>query len=410
MMESLRIRDFRLLLGGHFLSAVGDWLLMIAIVSHVWSLTHSPMAVGLTLIAETVPALVLGPVAGVFADRWDHRHVMIATDLLCAGTMAALFLVTSADWLPLLYAVLIAENSLAQFFRPARQALLPALVGRGPELTSANSASAFVSGVIRLVAAPAGGVLYVLVGFGPLVAMDLSTYLASAALLALIRYRQPAAVPAPRERGALRRFAREAGQGWAHVAGTPGFRALFAAAGLFFLGNAMLTALLVPFTSEALHADARTLGLLLGALGAGYVAGAPLSRYVTERFGIRPLLAGAFGSLGVVFLLAFHARSLVPALVFFALIGPPGVCALVSMDTFIQRRTADALLGRVSAAYFTMQAAATLIGALAGAGLSGAVGIVPTLDLAAILVLASAGLALLIRESRPAPAGAGLTS
>lgn len=73
MIRVLRIRDFRLLLAGQLLSNSGDWLLLVAAPLFVFELTASTMATGLTLTAESVPAILLGPVAGVFADRWDRR-------------------------------------------------------------------------------------------------------------------------------------------------------------------------------------------------------------------------------------------------------------------------------------------------------------------------------------------------
>ncbi|GIG61688.1 MFS transporter [Longispora fulva] len=425
MREALRNRDFRLLLTGQFLSSLGDWLLVVAAPFYVWQLTGSALATGLAIAAEMVPALLLGPVAGVFVDRWDHRAVMIAADVLRAGATGLLLCVHSADQVWVIYVALALESSFSQFFLPARQALIPALVGRGTALVSANSLGAFVSGTIRLVGAPLGGALYAVVGFGPVIGVDAGTYLASAALIALVRHRTGRAGgagrsgrtgplsggrtrPVPGGRGALRRFGAEVTQGWAHVRTAPGFAATFGAAGLFFVGNSALTALLVPFVSGVLHAGSRTLGLLLGGLGAGFVVGAPLGRYVTARVPLRRSLAGAFGALGVVFLLAFHAPDVVSATVLFALIGPPAVCALVAIDTFIQRETADGILGRVSAAYLTLQAAATLLGSLAGAALGQGWSTDGTIDLAGALVLAAAGCSFLIptpeRGQAPGPA------
>ncbi|WP_412538312.1 MFS transporter [Longispora sp. K20-0274] len=407
MREALRNKDIRRVLTGQFLSNLGDWLLVVAAPFYVWQLTGSALATGLSIAAEMVPALLLGPIAGVFVDRWDNRTVMVAADVLRAGAAALLLLVHSADQVWVLYVALALESSFGQFFVPARQALIPALVGRGSALLSANSLAALVGGTIRLVGAPLGGVLYALVGFGPVVAIDVGTYLASAALIALIRHRPAQADRRPdrsgAKGGALARFGAEVTQGWAHVRTTPGFAVVFGAAGLFLVGNSALTALLVPFVSGTLRADARTLGLLLGALGAGFLVGAPMSRFVNARCSMRYLMMGSFGILGVVFLAAFNAPDLVTAAVLFALIGPPAVCALVAIDTFIQRHTADAILGRVSAAYLTLQAAATLLGSLAGAALGQAWGTGATADLAGLVVVAAGACAILIPPDRRTP-------
>ena len=97
MLQALRIRDFRLLWGGGLVSSLGSWLLILAIPAHVFLVTGSLRDTGLTLAAEYLPLLVLGPVAGVFADRWDRRRLMIATNLFCAGAVAAMLLGTRPD-------------------------------------------------------------------------------------------------------------------------------------------------------------------------------------------------------------------------------------------------------------------------------------------------------------------------
>src|ERR1035438_6860545 len=95
MLQALQIRDFRLLWAGSLVSALGSWLLILAIPAHIFLVTGSLRATGLTLAAEYLPILVLGPVAVVFTDRWDRRRLMIATNLGCAAAVAVMLLGTS---------------------------------------------------------------------------------------------------------------------------------------------------------------------------------------------------------------------------------------------------------------------------------------------------------------------------
>ena len=145
MLGALRIRDFRLILASQLLSNTGDWLLLVAAPFFVFELTGSTMATGLTLTAESVPAILLGPVAGVFADRWDRRRTMIATDLLRAAAVLSMIAVHSRGGIWIVYAALTVEAAFSQFFNPARRALVSNLVGRGPELSAANSTSSSYS-------------------------------------------------------------------------------------------------------------------------------------------------------------------------------------------------------------------------------------------------------------------------
>jgi predicted MFS family arabinose efflux permease len=325
---------------------------------------------------------------------------MIATDILRAATVLSMLAVHARGTVWIVYAALTVEAVFSQFFGPARRAIVPSLVGRGPELSAANSLSQLVGGVIRLVGGPLGGVLYVLGGFHLVVAIDAGSYLASAVLLVLIRFRQltPQTQP-PATGGAMRHFRQELRTGFGHVRHAPGLRMLFGVALLFFTGNAILTALLVPYLGEVLHAGAQSLGILFGTLGLGFILGAPLSRLVAGRVSDRTTIAASLAMLAVVFAVSFNIPHLVWDVALFTLIGPPAVCFLVTADTSVTRKTPDRMQGRVGATYLTLQGVATLVGMLAGSVLGGRIGIVTTMDLAAALIAVSAITALLIPAS-----------
>jgi MFS family permease len=406
MLGVLRIRDYRLLLAGQLLSNIGDWLLLVAAPYFVFELTGSTMATGLALTAESVPAVLLGPVAGVFADRWDRRRTMIAVDVLRAAAVLSMLAVHGRSGVWIVYAALTVEAAFSQFFNPSLRALVPNLVGRGAELSAANALSQLVGGIIRLVGGPLGGVLYVFFGFRCVVVLDVASYLLSAGFSVLVRYRGRPEATSSAEDGAgpiRRRFTTELRAGLGHVGGDADLRTLFGVAMLFFSGNAMLTALLVPYLGGVLHAGAQSLGLLFGALGLGFVLGGPLSRLVTDRRADGAVIATSLAVLAAVFAVSFNVPHLVWDVVLFTLIGPPAVCFLVTADTSIARRTPDRIQGRVGSVYLAIQGAATLFGMVAGSVLGQRIGVVVTMDLAAALIAASAAAALAL-PAAPAPA------
>jgi predicted MFS family arabinose efflux permease len=408
MLGVLRNRDFRLLLVSQLLSNTGDWLMLVAAPYFVFELTGSTMATGLTLTAESVPAILLGPVAGVFADRWDRRRTMIATDLLRAASVLAMLAVHDRGSVWILYLALIVEASFSRFFNPARRALVPNVVGRGPELSAANALSQLVGGVIRLVGGPLGGVLYVLSGFRYVVVLDVASYLVSAGLTVAIRSR-PGRRPVeatPPGAGKRARFGAELRAGLGHVGRSAELRVLFGVTGLFLTGNAMLTALLVPYLGGVLHAGAQSLGVLFGTLGLGFVLGGPVSRLVTDRSRDRATIATSLAVLAAVFAVSFNIPHLAWDVALFTLIGPPAVCFLVTADTSVTRRTPDRIQGRVGSVYLALQGAGTLLGMILGSVLGERVGVVDTMDLAAVLIAASAGVALLLPDARATPAHA----
>ena len=203
MFQALRIRDFRLLWGGSVVSALGTWLLVLAIPAHVLLVTGSLRDTGLTLAAQYLPVLILGPVAGVLTDRWDRRRLMIATSLFRAGAVAVMLLGTAPGRYWVLYGALIAESGAGVLYIPAWQARTPAIVGTGTLLSSANSLNALADGAVRLVGGPLGGVLLTVFGIRWVIGADALSYLVSAAANAMtsrpaLGHRRPPRSRAPR--------------------------------------------------------------------------------------------------------------------------------------------------------------------------------------------------------------------
>src|SRR5262245_4780212 len=123
MLALLRRRSFALVWAGGLVSLAGDWALITGVPLVVYQMTGSTLAVGMTLMANSLPRLACGSMAGVFVDRWDRRRTMMVADVLLGLALLPLLLVRSAEWLWLVAAVLLVEGALAQFYRPAESAL-----------------------------------------------------------------------------------------------------------------------------------------------------------------------------------------------------------------------------------------------------------------------------------------------
>jgi MFS family permease len=188
--RALRVRDFRLLWAGGLVSSAGTWLLTVAVPAQVLQATGSLRDTGLVLAAEYLPQLLLGPVAGVTADRWDRRLVMAASSAASAAAVAVMLLGTAPGRYWVLYIALAAETSAAVFYAPAIQARTPEVVGTGPLLSSASSLTAMTSGVVRLTGGPLGGVLFAFAGIRWLICADAASYLIAAAAV-LMTSRHP---------------------------------------------------------------------------------------------------------------------------------------------------------------------------------------------------------------------------
>src|SRR5580700_4992178 len=179
-------RDLRLVLSAGLISMTGDWILRVGLVYRVYALTGSTVASALTMASSFVPQVLLGALAGVFADRWDRRRTMIAADLLLAAGLLPLLLVHSAGQVWIVFLVMGWEGSVQQFFSPAEQAMVPRLVTQD-ELLAANAVSGQVSNVSRLAGSALGGVIAAAGGITAVALTDAASFVISAGLLTLVR-------------------------------------------------------------------------------------------------------------------------------------------------------------------------------------------------------------------------------
>jgi MFS family permease len=366
------------------MSTFGTWFLVIGVPLRVFDLTGSTAATGAAFVAETVPALVLGPAAGVLVDRLDRRRVMMTTDVVRALAVSSMLLVDDSSNIWILYVAIVVENGAAQFFRPSRQAIIPVLVGSGERLPAANAMFGMIDGLVRLFGSVGGGILYAAAGFETLVILDAVSYLVSAAGCCLIRCRTPSSyVP----RVSMSGGAAELRDGLHHVWQQEFLRGLLVVTALFYLANGTLTALLVPFARTQLHAGTMGFGYLLAALGLGYLAGTPLAHLLIDRYSIRTAVLVSVPCLALCFGLAFGPRHYTLTIFSFALAGAPSVVLLVAVATAYQRQTPDQLLGRVAAAFLTVEMVVSVIGAATGSSVAEQAGLMPVIGASITLLV-----------------------
>jgi predicted MFS family arabinose efflux permease len=398
VLQALRIPDFRLLWGGSLISSFGSWLLLLAIPAHILMATGSLRDTGLTLAAQYLPQLVLGPVAGVFADRWDRRRLMITTNMFCAAAVAVMLLGIAPGRYWVLYAALVAENSGAVLYAPAVLARTPAIVGIGPLLSSANALNSVSSGTVRLIGGPLGAILLTIFGIKWLICADALSYLVSAG--AMFMTSRSSGQHACRS-ATIRGVARDLLQGARVLRGQPVARALLPVMVIFLAANASLSAILIPFGVQRLGGSEGT-GFLLSCLGAGFLVGAPVIRALLDRSQPRYLLTATLAATAAGYYLLFTSSSLATALPAAVAVGMTGAMSLVIPQTIMQRLIPNAALGRVSAVFLTSEAAATLAGAAAGPFLAQAAHLAAAATAASLLTLSAAALAYLTVPRMPA--------
>src|SRR4051812_30432331 len=160
---ALRERNLRRLFAGLVVSQAGDWLYNLALIAFVYERTGSSAWVGITTAARILPEVVLGPIGGMLADRHGPRTVMIASDVLRAGSMAALAVLALAGG-PIVLAPLLAAlcTAAGAAYPQCAVAVMPRLVHEA-DLPAANAARIGITGLC-IVAGPLIGAALLLLG------------------------------------------------------------------------------------------------------------------------------------------------------------------------------------------------------------------------------------------------------
>jgi len=125
-----RNAGFRRLYAANAVSQVGDWLNVVALLSLLLELTGRGEAVAIVYLTRFVPFFLVGPSAGVLADRISRRAILVTCDLLRAGLVLCLLFVRSPDQVWIVYVVMTAHAIASAFFEPAQAATVPNLVSR----------------------------------------------------------------------------------------------------------------------------------------------------------------------------------------------------------------------------------------------------------------------------------------
>ncbi|MBB5868691.1 MFS family permease [Allocatelliglobosispora scoriae] len=391
-------RDFRLLWTGGVISGLGSWLLIIAVPVQVFRLTGSPLATGLTVAVESLPAMLLGPWAGVLVDHWNRRRIIVGANLASAAGVGLILLGDTPARVGFIWAGLLLEAVAVVLLQPATRSIVPAILGTGDDLVTANAVSAFTGGAMRLIGPPLGTALLAWGGIGLVAWLDAATYLVAAGLTCLVRVADP-----PRPALVLREVPRHLVDGLRHLRRSRLLRGMLAASWVYWAANAALTALLVPFVVQRLGRDGGDLGYVIAGLGCGFLVGSAVSGRLIGPYSTQAVLTWSYGLVGLAFLLLFNAPTLWVAVLGAAAAGVPGSVAMVATQHRIQVAAPEEVLGRVGAVFYASDATAAVAGALIAPLVVAVSGLSTGLNAVSVLVIAVAPMTLFLLRD---PAGA----
>ena len=386
MLAVLRQRNFFLLWTGGVLSVIGDYFLFVALPFFVYERTGSALATGAMFIAETLPRLIFGSVAGVFVDRWDRKRTMVLSDLSRALIVLPLLLVAAGGPLMLVYAVAFVEASVSMFFLPAKGATIPNLVAER-DLTAANSLNSLSEEVPSLVGALLGGALLGIVGLSGLILLDGATYLASALLISLISV--PTAAAPDEEPEATPEVAVSA---WANalkewlgglrlIGRDRSVAILFAVISVATVGEGVVTVLVIIFFRDVLGGGSAEFSYFIAAYGVGGIAGGLLLGWTSTLIDETRLFSLSLITNGLLLVAIFNIPMLAVIVALAVLSGMTVVGWLVTSQTLLQKWVGDRYRGRVFGGLETTQALTILLGMGLAVVLAGSLGVVVVLSI-----------------------------
>jgi MFS family permease len=379
------------LLAGEFVSSIGDWLYLVALLVLVYQASSDPLLLGLVGAARVLPYVLLSYVAGVVADRFDRRLILLVTDVARGLIMLALAaLQASHGPIAAIVGLAILATCFSTFFGPTIGSYLPSLVTDETQLGPANSAWSSLDNLAFVIGPAVAGLL---IAIGGLTAAFLLNA-ASFGIIAVVLWRLPrtAGAIAPAQAGA-------AGQPDATLEATPdrlatpsglplrplaGLAVIDVAAGFALGGIGILT---VVLATQQLGAGEDGTGYLNAAIGVGGLLGAVASGLVVVRSRLSvPLIAGiiVFG-LGLVGL--GLSSSLAAGFVMLAVASAGSLLAEVVSTTLLQRIVPPGARGRAIGSIQTVSTLAYAAGAFSLPILATGLGVAPVLGATAALVV-----------------------
>lgn len=359
MLQLLRTRDFRSVFAALLISNAGDWLALVAVFSLIaFDWKGNPTAMSGAVIAAATPFVLLGPLAGVYVDRWSVRTTMIAADLVRAGLVVTLALSPQGLWH--VYLVLFTLSAASCFFAPAQTAAIPKIV-RQEDLLGANALLVQCTQWTKILGPLVAGVVVASVGERLCFALDAVSFVVSAILLSRITAMPRVATPTGSG------FRSELREGWRVLAKSARLRLVALALVLTVATVGAFDALVAVFVRDHLGAGQAVLGGLMSAAGIGTVVGALLlGRYLDKAEPLRLVALGMF-TLGAGIACLALSRAWPEALAAAFVLGVAASAVTVPVQTVMQQDSPQGVLGRVSSTVSALVTVAQL-GAVAIAG------------------------------------------
>jgi MFS family permease len=368
-------RDYARLWYGQAISTIGDFVFSTTLV--LWVATvlakgepWAPAAVSGVLLAMGVAVLFVGPLAGVFVDRWNTIATMLRTEVVrgvLVGVLTAVaFLPVDAlpvgVWLGLIYTIVFALNAAGQFFRPARFAIIGDVVTGEADRARAAGITQATAGTAAIIGPPLAAPLLFTVGLQWALLLNAASYAVSYIAIRSVKL-EPAAErdkPGARQTGLRTEFV----AGLRFFGRSKPLVALLTIAVIGQCGMGALNTLNVFFLSRNLHASDHLYGYLGTALGVGGIVGALSAGRVVKWIGARATTCIGLLAAGALMFAYARQTAFLGGVALLFLFEVPMAMVNTAASPLLLASAPKQYIGRVMAVFFPVTQLATMLAAL----------------------------------------------
>jgi MFS transporter, DHA3 family, macrolide efflux protein len=405
--RALSNKPFSILWIGQMISQSGDYIFDVVALWLVLQLTGDVFKVGLTTATILLPPVVIGPLAGVYVDKFNRRDIILVSNIFQAATVGGIAILYTLGNLsfPVLLVLLFVLNSGAQFVRPSVTAIIPGIMAK-EDLAAANSLFSISSSVNQIAGFGIGGLLVLLLGVAIPIYYDSLTFVfagVSVVWIARSLLDVPSVTRSDTDENNPSSFKDKFLQGIRFIRTSRLLLEIIALALVLNFFGGGIQALIAPYAKLTVHGNAGTYGGMLAALSLGTVLGSiVVGRIDARRYVGKLLFLGVLGTGSVVALIGLTTVALY-SIGLMLVIGVSLAFANLPLQVLIQAKVPGDLLGRVFTSLGALVTMATPVAAVTTGSIAGFLQIGPTLELYGVLmVVVTAGAYFVFRELREA--------
>ena len=368
--RSMKYRNYRLFYIGQGISLTGTWMQLIALSWLVYRMTNSALLLGLVGFAGQIPTFLLAPIAGVVADRYNRRRILIITQALA---MIQAFILTGlvlsgniAVWhIVVLSAILGLVNS---FDIPVRHSFVVEMIDNRKDLGNAIALNSSLFNAARLIGPSIAGVLIALAGEGVCFLINAISYIAVISTLAAIR------VPCRKSDIPHKHIFHELKEGFVYAFNFTPIKTILSILALVSLMGVPYQVLMPVFVRDIFCRGPETLGFLMALSGAGALAGAIYLAARNSVAGLTRIIAFSSGIFGIGVMLFGVSTKILFSMPLLFIVGFAMMVQMAASNTILQSVVEEDKRGRVMSLYTMAFMGTVPLGSLMAGGLADKIG------------------------------------